>query len=1024
MCFARKHPIASIPVSHNGRTNWKTQPVSNAPPNVTPSVETLAPSEPTSVLQTQVEVTKGKTSQYNVEFLVSGRSASGELVTDNVKTASEREYNANEKELQSYSGCVSEVKHPGSQEDYVCYKHSVDKELSNEENNERERENLGVHSDYRDGSEELPNENKPNYYMPAAEHSKTILNHSSAVKEAGTNIQPSNEGLLYPNGNKFEDPYLSESQIHRSYSSLNERGPMVDLREAKGRSCSDHIAVNSTETTIDINATPRSPLIPPPPVEGHTDMNYFFNGLYYGHYPIQEVKVMPSQLTGPLKEIPSDKKIQILENRVIKGVGSNTAKVTQVVPTNQEDSLCNKTSENQNSEASLNTQTEISRNNENKTASRERNVIVRNISKHNGSKSINDTNGNFEQNMEAFRIYKNGIVRNTDGARANSVFNEGSNPNTKQENKISHSQPSKPPKTCSTVPAASKVIQFCDHKKQDNYIDKIYAYADKGLEVKHALTPLAIGVESCFKVNKAVLPLRSPDKPNVPENESPPMANPIHAVQLSQSKSSKKVKNAQVIIKTAGTQVPGPSGSSVTAAAQSVIVTNANTKSAQSIASASSSPVLEVPSSSPVLEVPKLPTSKVPPKQRIKRKLSCSPDSGVPSKKAIKSNYTTVLNIPSFTVSMPPLRPNRKPKISKLDLATLRKKARRQRRMCRISEVNNSGNGASILGTSLNHIDSSSSSSDSDDETSSNIDLWIKSGPPLRIPPTRKQLSFLKLFELTTYAGKNSLEVQRIERRRHYYSPLSVDISYNHDQPKLLVDLPVPFGSPNGLNHEYDFKLKSNFLHILGLGWVTRNVRNEMEKAWQKVIIDRLKRSDDSSLTHYYLQASSSNKPIEEDKKPSDNLSPVKTEIKIENIIISKKDEELFKIPLVHQYGHTKRQEGKIDVELAECKTENIENDDADTESSSSDSSEKKWPGVFEMIEMYHKYNKDRTQEVEQLRQRKRVTKELIAKQQHELRLLEAKLKELFKKQHNTRQDGKILELTTDKLTNIVNALR
>lgn len=129
-------------------------------------------------------------------------------------------------------------------------------------------------------------------------------------------------------------------------------------------------------------------------------------------------------------------------------------------------------------------------------------------------------------------------------------------------------------------------------------------------------------------------------------------------------------------------------------------------------------------------------------------------------------NGFTVLNVPN--VNFQP--PAKKPKLSKIDIATMRKKHRREKRM----EINNdkvnkeninklSDNqnrsemdfGIRVYGYSDSSNSSVYSTSEYDSECS-DIDINITSGPPLKLDDKPEKLNFLQIFGLTTHKDKNS----------------------------------------------------------------------------------------------------------------------------------------------------------------------------------------------------------------------------------------------------------------------------
>lgn len=127
-----------------------------------------------------------------------------------------------------------------------------------------------------------------------------------------------------------------------------------------------------------------------------------------------------------------------------------------------------------------------------------------------------------------------------------------------------------------------------------------------------------------------------------------------------------------------------------------------------------------------------------------------------------KSNETsfTVLNIPNLNFQAPPVK---RQKLSKIDVATIRRKMRRQKRLIKPKEpkIINDNNtkvtvdfGVSVFGYSDNSSSSSLSSSDCESE-GPDVDLWIKSGPPCKLDIRPEKVRFLEIFGLTTHTKKN-----------------------------------------------------------------------------------------------------------------------------------------------------------------------------------------------------------------------------------------------------------------------------
>lgn len=138
-------------------------------------------------------------------------------------------------------------------------------------------------------------------------------------------------------------------------------------------------------------------------------------------------------------------------------------------------------------------------------------------------------------------------------------------------------------------------------------------------------------------------------------------------------------------------------------------------------------------------------------------------------------DYTpyTVLNVPLLSYVIPPVK---KSKMSKIDIATLKKKSLRQKRLLENQSrpkviklvAENPSNELRFLKAKsvmtdygikiYDYCDSSSSSmySSSDyDSDSSEVDLWIKSGPPFKSEKKPEKLNFLKTFGLTTHTVKS-----------------------------------------------------------------------------------------------------------------------------------------------------------------------------------------------------------------------------------------------------------------------------
>lgn len=133
------------------------------------------------------------------------------------------------------------------------------------------------------------------------------------------------------------------------------------------------------------------------------------------------------------------------------------------------------------------------------------------------------------------------------------------------------------------------------------------------------------------------------------------------------------------------------------------------------------------------------------------------------------NNAFTVLNIPNLQFTQQP--PTKRQKMSKIDLAILRRKVRRQKRLNKpresralianaIKTTNKTSTdfGVAVLGFSDSSSSSSSyasSSEESESDEEMDLNLWIKSGPPCKPDYDRNKLDFLGIFKLTTPSKRN-----------------------------------------------------------------------------------------------------------------------------------------------------------------------------------------------------------------------------------------------------------------------------
>lgn len=121
-----------------------------------------------------------------------------------------------------------------------------------------------------------------------------------------------------------------------------------------------------------------------------------------------------------------------------------------------------------------------------------------------------------------------------------------------------------------------------------------------------------------------------------------------------------------------------------------------------------------------------------------------------------QENTFTVLNIPSVSFhqnkSVPPPSPPKRQRLSKLDIATIRRKMQKEK--LQRKSPRDSDNCKNQRDKHLNKWNTYCSCS-SESEEEQNVDLWIRSGPPNKLNINPEKLRFLKLFQLTTHYFKN-----------------------------------------------------------------------------------------------------------------------------------------------------------------------------------------------------------------------------------------------------------------------------
>ncbi|KAK9736650.1 Protein of unknown function (DUF3736) [Popillia japonica] len=376
------------------------------------------------------------------------------------------------------------------------------------------------------------------------------------------------------------------------------------------------------------------------------------------------------------------------------------------------------------------------------------------------------------------------------------------------------------------------------------------------------------------------------------------------------------------------------------------------------------------------------------------------------------NNGFTVLNVPNLNFQQPPLK---KPKLSKIDVATMRKKLRREKRLKlsnnkTLKESTNKNENANkcemtdfgirVYGYSDSSNSSVYSTSDYDSECS-DIDVSIVSGPPLKLDDKPEKLSFLRVFGLTTHKDKSNIELSKLERRKW-----QENWSYAVDRDKdTMLDLPVPSTSPSALTATKDYQHKIHFLNNFGLRTVPPSTRNDMENNWMKVIEERIKRDGQSKLTNYCLK---SHKNIAENNKHIPIVSnvhiPTNEEQPQPQQQLERIQTQSYCVPLTMVLVKK-----PVDEKCVQTESEQPKSD---------------WPGLQEVMALYHKYANERSIEIKTLRKRCEKLKKDVQVKQAETKYLERKHRELHSKNFISEQEKNRLQNAIDHLTNIINALR
>ncbi|XP_023309728.1 uncharacterized protein LOC108905087 [Anoplophora glabripennis] len=414
----------------------------------------------------------------------------------------------------------------------------------------------------------------------------------------------------------------------------------------------------------------------------------------------------------------------------------------------------------------------------------------------------------------------------------------------------------------------------------------------------------------------------------------------------------------------------------------------------------------------------------------------------VANNKLTESSFT-VLNVPNIPFHGPPVK---RQKLSKIDIATIRQKIRRDKRAPRIRHKKKTTQdskvttdfGVTVVGYSDSSSSSSAFSSSDGESDDKELDLWITSGPPSKPDFSSDKIKFLNLFELTTHGLKNSIEVQKLERRKW----LTPGLLHEKEDEKILpLNLPVPSKSPSVLNMVPDFKSKKLFLRLLGLKNVGADARQEMEKNWMKIVEERLRRNCESSLTKYSLKVYKTPNENESKNDLADNSNNGSLDMSMS-----------FKIPIVHQYhernvilpvaNHEDCNSLSLKrnfeynyvplvlVENQNCKVVNFPNDtkaywrDTPGRDRNAEANGLPWPGIEDIMLSYNRYDKERRYETDQLRRRCSFMKEEITLQQCGANFYEKRQRELHSIVFMNEKRRKQLQKSIDQLTNIINAFR
>ncbi|KAK4884862.1 hypothetical protein RN001_001133 [Aquatica leii] len=229
-----------------------------------------------------------------------------------------------------------------------------------------------------------------------------------------------------------------------------------------------------------------------------------------------------------------------------------------------------------------------------------------------------------------------------------------------------------------------------------------------------------------------------------------------------------------------------------------------------------------------------------------------------------------VLNVPLINSHQPP---QKKQKLSKIDVATRKRKQRREKHNLKRSLVDEENIklkikkerlvferitthkgtitdfGLPVFGYS--DSDSSSSYTSSEYETDTEVEFCNLQKLTTQSDFRQEKLNFLQLFGLITYRKRNAVELSKLERRK--WQPKWTPIIENTESS--ILDLPMPVVKTPVLTTPQKTPSKINFFHVLELQTVPAQISYDYEMDWLKVIEDRMKRNCTSAITDYSLKA-------------------------------------------------------------------------------------------------------------------------------------------------------------------------